>query len=319
MYTNTNYTLNTQDLKEQLQQKKILVVGDIMLDRYWFGETNRISPEAPVPIIKIQKYEDRLGGAANVARNIANLGVQTSILGCIGIDEAGLRIKTLLTEDCVNAYLQEDSEYTSILKLRVLARKQQMLRLDFEEKLPQNLLQRIEKGFAQLISQYNLVVFSDYDKGCLESCENLITIAKQNNIPILVDPKGRSFTKYKGSTILTPNLKELSEVVGGWQNEEELNIKAQNLREQLQLEALLVTKSEQGMTLYTNTTIQNFHSQIQEVSDVSGAGDTVIATLASLMSVTNDIFISTEYANKAGGIVVGKLGTSSIEYNELFN
>ncbi len=304
-------------LKHQLQQKKILVAGDIMLDRYWFGDTNRISPEAPVPIIKINKFDDRLGGAANVARNLSHLGVNVGILGCVGQDEAGLKIQTLLTEECINSYLQTDYDYTTILKLRVLARQQQMIRLDFEENIPDSLLEKIEYGFEKLINQYDLVILSDYNKGSLKYADKLISIAAKHNVPVLVDPKDKSFSKYRGVAVITPNLKEFREIAGSWESEEELHIKAQNIREQLNLQYLLLTRSEQGMTLFTASGYEHFNAQSKEVFDVSGAGDTVIAVLAAILSVTDDIYLAAEYANIAGGIVVGKLGTSSIEFDEL--
>ena len=308
---------NFAQLKHQFQQAKILVVGDVMLDRYWFGDTNRISPEAPVPVIKINKFDDRLGGAANVARNLSHLGVNVGILGCVGQDEAGLKIQTLLTEECINAYLQTEYDYTTILKLRVLARQQQMIRLDFEENLPTSLLEKIEYGFEKLVNQYDLIILSDYNKGTLKHANKLISIAKKYNKPVLVDPKDQSFTKYKGATVLTPNLKEFKEIVGEWENEEELHIKAQSLREQLNLQYLLLTRSEQGMTLFTASGYENFNAQAKEVFDVSGAGDTVMAVLGAILSVSDDIYLAVNYANIAGGIVVGKLGTSSIEFDEL--
>ncbi|MFM2345020.1 MAG: hypothetical protein RLZZ210_1632 [Pseudomonadota bacterium] len=309
--------IDFKELKYKLQQAKILVVGDIMLDRYWFGDTNRISPEAPVPIIKINKFDDRLGGAANVARNLAHLGINVGILGCIGQDEAGLKVQTLLTEECINAYLQTADSYTTILKLRVLARQQQMLRLDFEENLPHELLEKIEYGFEKLISQYDLVILSDYNKGCLRSADKLIQIAKQHNVPVLVDPKDKSLSKYRGASVITPNLKEFEEIAGSWANEEELHIKAQNIREQFNLQSLLLTRSEHGMTLFTASGYEHFNAQAKEVFDVSGAGDTVMAVLAAILSITDDIKLATKYANIAGGIVVGKLGTSTIEFDEL--
>ncbi len=307
-----------EQIKLELKQTKILVVGDIMLDRYWIGDTTRISPEAPVPVIKINSMDDRLGGAANVAANLASLGVDVGLLGCIGQDEAGLKIQSLLTENCINTYLQSHFDYTSIIKLRIIARQQQMLRLDFEKKINEELLLKIEQALEQLIKQYQMLILSDYNKGCLEYSERLIAIAQKHNIPVLVDPKDKTCVKYKNSSILTPNFKEFQEIVGDCSNEEEMRIKAQNLCEQLNLKALVVTRSEKGMTLFTPHTSEHFHAQAKEVFDVSGAGDTVIAVLAAMFNLTGDINLATNYANLAGGIVVGKLGTAIIHLEELF-
>jgi D-glycero-beta-D-manno-heptose-7-phosphate kinase len=310
--------ISIEQIKQKLKQTKILVVGDVMLDRYWMGDTTRISPEAPVPVININTMDDRLGGAANVAANLADLGVEVGLLGCIGQDEAGLKIQSLLTEACINTYLQSHFDYTSIIKLRIVARQQQMLRLDFEKDMNEELLLKIEQALEQLISQYQMLIVSDYNKGCLERAERLIAIAQKYDIPVLVDPKDKSCIKYRGASILTPNFKEFQEIVGNCSNEEEMRIKAQNLCTQLNLKALVVTRSEKGMTLFTPHSSEHFHAKAKEVFDVSGAGDTVIAVLAAMFNLTGDINLATSYANIAGGIVVGKLGTSVIHLEELF-
>jgi D-glycero-beta-D-manno-heptose-7-phosphate kinase len=309
---------NLQQKLSKIKDTKILVVGDVMLDRYWSGDTERISPEAPVPVIKINKFEDKLGGAANVAINIANLGAQVGIVGGIGQDEAGLTIHSMLQNLSIKSYLQYDSSHTTTLKLRVVARQQQIARLDFEEKLPPSLLKKIDSIISNNIKSYDLMILSDYDKGCLTNVASMIELAHMYNIPTCVDPKGNDFSKYKNATILTPNRKEMQAIVGSWQNNDELSAKAINLRTKLNLKYLLITLSEQGMLLVGDNLVHAFPTKAQEVFDVSGAGDTVMAVLASLLVATNDILIATQYANIAGGIVVGRIGTASIYYADLF-
>ncbi len=305
------------DLIKKLTQIKILVVGDVMLDRYWMGDSDRISPEAPIPVVKINKHDNRLGGAANVALNIAKLGVNVSLIGAIANDEAGIKLENMLKNNNIKNYLQQDKNYISTLKLRVLARNQQMLRLDFEEKVNDILLTKIHNTFNDIYANYDAIILSDYAKGCLKNSQDLITAAKQKNIPVIVDPKGNNFNKYKHASILTPNLKEFSAVADEWHNENELDQQAFSLIEKLNLGALLITRSSDGMTLYSQGNKHHFNAQVKEVFDVSGAGDTVISTLTSFMCITKDIVISTKLASLAAGIVISKLGTSSIELSEL--
>ncbi|MGS0741560.1 D-glycero-beta-D-manno-heptose-7-phosphate kinase [Glaciimonas sp. GG7] len=297
---------------------QILVVGDVMLDRYWFGEVNRISPEAPVPVVRIEKREERLGGAANVARNIATLGGGAGLLGVVGEDEAGDAVDSLLTELGINSFLTRDPAISTIIKLRIIGRQQQLLRIDFEEPPTDIVLRDKLTRYNTLLPQYNVIVLSDYAKGSLVNVADMIATAKQAGKCILVDPKGDDFSRYTGATILTPNKSELIRIVGSWKSEEELEIKAQNLRKSLALEALLVTRSEEGMSLFTAQEVMHFPAMAREVFDVSGAGDTVIATMAVMLGAGFPIAEAVAMANRAGGIVVGKLGTATVTHKELF-
>ena len=303
--------------KAAIEKARVLVVGDVMLDRYWFGEVERISPEAPVPVVHVAKREDRLGGAANVARNVTALGAQVTLVGLVGQDEAATRVKTLLTEAGIQAHLVTDPQHPTTLKMRVLSRQQQLLRIDFEEKPTPALLDALADRVAPLLAQHDLVVFSDYAKGALAQVEKLITMAREKGLPILVDPKGSHYQRYRGASIVTPNRSEMQQAVGHWQSESELSDRAQALRAQLELEALLVTRSEQGMTLFTAAGSDHVEALAHEVFDVSGAGDTVLATLAVMRAAGVSWAESMRWANRAGGIVVGKLGTSIVTAGEL--
>lgn len=296
----------------------MLVVGDVMLDRYWFGEVNRISPEAPVPIVRVEKREERLGGAANVARNAVALGAQAALLGVIGQDDAGDAVERLLHESDIQSYLNRDPQISTIIKLRVIGRQQQLIRIDFEEKPTELVLQDKLARFNALIDDVDVIVLSDYAKGSLVNVATMIASATARGKIVLVDPKGSDFTRYQGATLLTPNKSELRQIVGEWQNEKELEEKAQALRQKLQLQALLVTRSEEGMTLFTDAEVFHVPAMAREVFDVSGAGDTVIATLAVMLLRGYAMKDAVQIANRAGGIVVGKLGTATVSQQELF-
>jgi len=298
---------------------RVLIVGDVMLDRYWFGEVNRISPEAPVPVVRVERREERLGGAANVARNAVALGAHTGLLGVVGKDEAGDTVEQLLTELRVNSYLNRDVSISTIIKLRVIGRQQQLLRVDFESRPTDTVLRDKLTQFNALLPQYDVIVLSDYAKGSLINVAQMIAAARRLNKRILVDPKGEDFNRYKGASILTPNKSELRQVVGSWASEEELTKKAQQLRAALELEALLLTRSEEGMTLYTEEDVIHIPTVAREVYDVSGAGDTVIATLATMIGAGMSLTEAVSIANRAGGIVVGKLGTATVTKEELFS
>jgi D-glycero-beta-D-manno-heptose-7-phosphate kinase len=298
---------------------RVLIVGDVMLDRYWFGEVNRISPEAPVPVVRVERREERLGGAANVARNAVALGAHTGLLGVVGKDEAGDTVEQLLTELRVNSYLNRDVSISTIIKLRVIGRQQQLLRVDFESPPADTVLRDKLTQFNALLPQYDVIVLSDYAKGSLINVVQMIAAAKRLGKRILVDPKGDDFNRYKGASILTPNKSELRQVVGSWKSEEELTAKAQQLRATLELDALLLTRSEEGMTLYTESDVIHIPTVAREVYDVSGAGDTVIATLATMIGAGVPITEAVSIANRAGGIVVGKLGTATVTREELFS
>lgn len=304
--------------KDNLSKAKILVVGDVMLDRYWFGQVNRISPEAPVPIAKISHREDRAGGAANVARNISSLGGQATLLSVIGQDEAGDALESLLKENDVNTQLYRDSNISTTVKLRVLSRQQQLLRIDFEEIPTDEILTNKLEIYSKLVSEHDLVILSDYGKGCLRYAEKMIVAARALGKPVLVDPKGSDYSHYKGATLLTPNRMEFQAVAGNWSDEAALTQKAQALRQELQLDALLVTRSEEGMSLYQKDEVLHQPTVARQVFDVSGAGDTVIGTLGLMLAAGYDYEEAISIANRAAGIVVGKLGTPVVSQEELF-
>ena len=304
--------------KDNLSKAKILIVGDVMLDRYWFGQVNRISPEAPVPIAKISHREDRAGGAANVARNISSLGGHATLLSVIGQDEAGDALESLLKDNGVHTQLYRDSNISTTVKLRVLSRQQQLLRIDFEEIPTDEILTNKLEIYTKLVSEHDLVILSDYGKGCLRYAEKMIVAARALGKPVLVDPKGSDYSHYKGATLLTPNRMEFQAVAGSWADEAALTEKAQALRQELQLEALLVTRSEEGMSLYQQDEVLHQPTVARQVFDVSGAGDTVIGTLGLMLAAGYDYEEAISIANRAAGIVVGKLGTAVVSQEELF-
>lgn len=308
--------LSSSDI-QAFKKARLLIVGDVMLDRYWFGDTERISPEAPVPVVLVSKEDERLGGAANVARNAASVGAQISILGVVGDDESGKIVERLLQEQGVKSYLQRDPNLKTTVKLRVVARQQQLIRLDFE-KAPTHeaLLNKLEQ-FQSLLNDVDAVVFSDYGKGGLTHVTQMIATAKAAGKFVLVDPKGDDYSKYQSASMITPNRAELREVVGRWKDEADLTQKAQALRETLKLDALLLTRSEEGMSLFTAKGEEHVKAQAREVFDVSGAGDTVIATMAVALAAGWVPGKAMALANKAGGIVVGKLGTATVSLEEL--
>ena len=304
--------------QELLASKHILVVGDSMLDRYWFGDAHRISPEAPVPIVRIQRCDERLGGAANVALNIRSLGIRASLMTVIGNDEPGHILADLLEKAGIGTMLHVDASLSTTVKLRIVARQQQMLRADFENHPNNEVLAALLGDYETTIASVDAVILSDYGKGGLDHIKQMISEARRHRKPVLIDPKGDDYERYRGATVITPNRAELALVVGNWKNEEELRIKAQNLRAHLELDALLLTRSEEGMTLYTADGELTVPAQAREVFDVSGAGDTVIAVMASMLAAGLSIQQAVHIANRAGGIVVGKLGTASVSYTELF-
>ena len=296
---------------------RLLVVGDVMLDRYWFGEVSRISPEAPVPVVHVNKEEVRPGGAANVARNIVALGGHVSLLSVVGTDEAGQTLRKLLEEAGVATGLHDDANIRTTVKLRVLGRQQQLLRIDFETAPSHEVLQAKLEDFERQLADHDLVILSNYGKGGLTHITQMIALAKKAGKRVLVDPKGDDYARYAGASLLTPNRSELREVVGKWVNEADLKAKADQLREQLGLEALLLTRSEEGMTLFRPDGVFNQAAKAREVFDVSGAGDTVIATLALMLASGADYPEAVRVANLAASIVVGKLGTAVVTRDEL--
>ncbi len=302
----------------KFEDAKVLVIGDVMLDRYWKGPSNRISPEAPVPVVKVTDKEDRAGGAANVALNIAALGAPCKIIGIVGVDAVGNELKERLVKDHVVTDFVASPEVPTITKLRVLSRGQQLIRLDFEEGLQKidqaPILAKVREG----VKHTKVVVCSDYGKGSLASVSRMIEIAKAAKVPVIIDPKGTDFTKYKGATLLTPNMSEFEAVVGKVKSEEDLVAKGLKLIADYGIESLLVTRSENGMTLIRpGFEALTLPTEAKEVYDVTGAGDTVIGTIAAVLASGQDLPTACAIANKAAGIVVGKVGTSTVSPLEL--
>jgi D-glycero-beta-D-manno-heptose-7-phosphate kinase len=296
---------------------RVLVVGDVMLDRYWFGNVERISPEAPVPIVHVQRTEERPGGAANVARNVAALGGQATLLSVVGDDEAGRSLLALLEKENVKTIFHQDAQLPTTVKLRVIGRQQQLMRIDFETPPSREVLEDKLDDFESLVDSVDVVILSDYGKGSLTHVTKMIDAAKRHGKRVLIDPKGDDFSKYRGATMLTPNRGEFREVAGRWANETELAKKAAAVREQYNFEALLVTRSEEGMSLFTQNEAVHEPTQAREVYDVSGAGDTVIATIGLMLAAGASMTDAMRIANRAAGVVVGKLGTATVTQQEL--
>lgn len=304
-------------LKTRLNKARVLVVGDVMLDRYWFGDVSRISPEAPVPIAKIDHIDQRAGGAANVARNIVALGGQAVLLSVIGDDEAGDQLQQLMQHNQVQTHFLRDKTIATTVKLRVVARNQQLIRLDFEDAPTHEVLNSVIRQYRDLLADCDVVILSDYGKGGLTHVTTMIEWARQAGKPVLIDPKGDDYEKYAGATLLTPNRAELRQVTGSWQDEVALTEKAQSLREHLGLQALLLTRSEEGMTLFREGEPHHQPTQAREVFDVSGAGDTVIGAMGLAMAAGLDLPEAMRLANAAAGVVVAKLGTAVCSFDEL--
>jgi rfaE bifunctional protein kinase chain/domain len=302
---------------EDFSAVRLLIVGDVMLDRYWFGDVSRISPEAPVPIVKVERTEERPGGAANVARNAQALGAQVALLALVGNDEAGESLRRLMKDGGIDASLHIDEAVSTTVKLRVIGRQQQLLRIDFETLPSHEVLRAKLSEFEQRLPDCDAVVFSDYGKGGLTHIGEMIALARAAGKIVLVDPKGDDYASYAGATIITPNRSEMREVVGRWKDDAELERKAGTLRAALDLQALLVTRSEEGMTLFHAGGTVHEKAVAREVFDVSGAGDTVIATLAVMLAHGADWEQAIHVANVAAGVVVGKLGTAVVTRAEL--
>lgn len=302
----------------QNSSKQILVIGDVMLDQYWKGISTRLSPEAPVPVVKVSGTENRLGGAANVALNLARLGAKVVLCGLVGTDQEANVIRKKLAEAGVSDHLVIGTDnFVTIKKIRIIAQNQQIVRTDFENEVTTESLDRLSETAQILIKQADIVIFSDYKKGVLNRVADFISIARAQNAIILVDPKGTDYTPYKGATIITPNKSELTAVMGSWKSEEELISKAESLRVQLDLDKLLLTRSEEGMTLFEAKGHTNFPTEALEVYDVSGAGDTAIATLALMLSHGRDWHTAVQKANQAAGIVVGRFGTAAVSAEDI--
>ena len=302
----------------RFDKARVVVAGDVMLDRYWHGPARRISPEAPVPVVRVTGSEDRPGGAGNVSLNITSLGAPVWLLGATGDDEAADSLTNSLESAGVFCDFIRHTEAPTITKLRVISQHQQLMRLDFEESFAESFNEEIPEHLEQLLENADALVLSDYGKGTLSDLQSLVKLAKSRNIPVLADPKGSDFEKYRGATVITPNLSEFEAIVGSCPDEKTLVAKGQKLRRELELDALLITRSENGMTLLReNETELHFPAQAREVFDVTGAGDTVIAVLAAAIASGMPMPEATALANIAAGIVVGKLGTATVSLPEL--
>lgn len=297
---------------------RILVVGDVMLDRYWHGNTSRISPEAPVPILHVRDLQDRAGGAGNVALNLADLGCKVSLLGIIGQDSAGKKLDDILRQAHVNCHLLPYSEVPTIAKIRVLGKNQQLLRLDFEEAIENVDTKELFNVYEAELAQADLVILSDYGKGVLRNVQEFIQAARKRGIPVLIDPKSDDFSIYRQATLITPNLKEFEAVVGKCHDEVELEQKGMKLLKECQLAGLLVTRGEQGMTLLQeNAEPLHLAARAREVYDVTGAGDTVISVLGAAIATGQALPEAAAMSNLAAGIVVQKLGAATVSVPEL--
>lgn len=304
--------------RERLSRARVLVVGDAMLDRYWFGAVDRISPEAPVPVVRVNREEERLGGAANVALNVKTLGAQATLVTVVGDDEPARKLKQMLEQRGVATLLGHDPQLYTIVKLRVIGRSQQLIRIDFENQPDHEVLAGMLGDYERALPGHDAVLFSDYGKGGLTHIPRMIELARDAGKPVLIDPKGSDYGRYAGATVITPNRAELAQVIGPWSSEQQLHERAQILRAEHRLEGLLLTRSEEGMSLFDAQGHTQVPAQAREVFDVTGAGDTVIATMAAMLACGFTLREAMPVANRAGGIVVGKFGTASVSYEELF-
>lgn len=302
----------------ELGRARLLVVGDVMLDRYWHGSTNRISPEAPVPVVRVDNEDSRVGGAGNVALNAATLGASTRLLGLAGADATADQIEGLLASQGVTAELQRVPGSKTITKLRIMARHQQLIRLDFEDSFPAWDAAALQAAFEACLGQVDAVILSDYAKGALRHSAALIVAARKAGLPVIVDPKGTDFERYRGATVITPNLSEFEAVVGRCESDADIEERGARLRDQYELDAVLITRSEKGMTLVARDhPPMHIPTRAQEVFDVTGAGDTVVATLGVCLAAGVPMRESVNLANMAAGIVVAKLGTATVSPAEL--
>ena len=296
----------------------MLVVGDIMLDRYWRGAVDRISPEAPVPVVAVSASDERPGGAANVAGNVHALGAQCRLLGITGDDADADALEKLLKDKGIDAELERDAGLRTTVKLRIVSQQQQLIRIDFETPASEHSTQQLLQRYKALLPEFDVVIVSDYGKGGLAQVREMIALARAANKPLVVDPKGRDYTLYAGATLITPNRKEFEAVVGHFATVDELVAKAAALVQQLSLGGLLVTRSEEGMSLI-NGPKQVIHmpARAREVFDVTGAGDTVIAAIGTALAVGSAPEDALHLANIAAGIVVGKLGSATATPDEI--
>lgn len=310
--------MNTHTLLPDLSGIHVLVIGDVMLDQYWFGAVERISPEAPVPIVSVNHGDKRGGGAANVALNVISLGAKCTLLSVVGDDHYADELEQMLIEAGIEVKFIKGQGYSTTIKQRVISRNQQLIRLDFEQMPDPELLQACQELFLEQLAAASTVIFSDYGKGCLANVGQMITAARQAGLPVAVDPKGRDYSRYRGASLITPNLAEFELVVGDVVDEPQMDEKAKQLVHEMEIEQLLITLSERGMKLY-NCQDETHYSPARalEVYDVSGAGDTVIAAMGTLLASDLDIDRILEIANAAAGVVVAKLGTAVADTSEI--
>ena len=302
------------------KKARILVIGDVMLDRYWFGDASRISPEAPVPVVLFRSERESAGGAANVARNCAALGARTRLVSVVGDDREGRTLQKILENDGVGANFHRDKSIRTTQKLRVIGgRQHQLLRIDFETNPSREVLASKLADFEAALPACNAVILSDYGKGGLRHIARMIGRARAAGKKVLVDPKGENYSRYRGAHVMTPNLAELRQIVGPWKTEADLVRRAQKLRRHLGLEALLLTRGEDGMTLFRQGRVFHVKAEKHEVYDVSGAGDTVIAALATMLASGVGLEQAVRIANRAAGIKVMKFGTAAVTKAELFS
>ena len=304
--------------RSRLEAARVLVVGDAMLDRYWFGAVERISPEAPVPVVLVQREEERLGGAANVALNVRRLGARATLLTVMGDDEPARAVVRLLQHEGVGCVLGQDPALRTTIKLRVVGRSQQLLRVDFESRPDHELLAQMLGDFERVLPEHDAVLFSDYGKGGLTHIARMVELARGAGKPVLVDPKGRDFSRYAGASVITPNRGELALAMGPWEGDEQLAVLAERLRSELRIPNLLLTRAEEGMSLFDALGALHVPARAQQVFDVTGAGDTVIATMAAMLAAGLTPREAVPIANRAAGIVVSRFGTASVGYEELF-
>ena len=303
-----------------INRQKILVIGDLMLDRYWMGSVNRISPEAPVPIIDINLCEDKPGGAANVAKNLSDFGMEVTLVGIIGKDEAADDLKRNISSLDIKFLPIIDPNIRTTLKLRVIDRDKQLIRIDHEDINASSKIEDLNKSIMSYINDFDGIIFSDYDKGVVKPIiKNILDYCKENNIKTFIDPKGTSFDCYKNGFLLKPNLKEFEIIMGKSNNKDEFIKKGKMMLSNLSLEYLLVTEGKHGMTLFSNNKVKHFQALQQDVFDVTGAGDTVISILTACFLSGEDITKSVDYSNTAASLSVQKLGSTSVSQDELFN
>ena len=305
-------------MKAKFERAHVLVVGDAMLDRYWFGAVERISPEAPVPVVRVNREEERLGGAANVALNVKAVGAGATLLTVVGDDEPAGRLRRLLAERGVRSLLGSDPKLHTIVKLRVIGRAQQLIRLDFESQPDHEVLALMLSDYERVLPEHDAVLFSDYGKGGLTHIPRMIELARQAGKPVLIDPKGSDYARYAGATVITPNREELAQVIGAWSSEAQLHERAQALRRAQGFDAILLTRSGEGISLFDDAGHVQVPAMAREVFDVTGAGDTVIAVLSVLLACGVDLRTALPVVNRAGGIVVGKFGAAHASFEELF-